>query len=1315
MAELSNKSIAGLRMPDPLPLTDKMGPAWIEWKQRYEWYALAAKLNLENQSIQVAVFMSAIGPDHVKVFDTLGLTDAQKQDFGQVMNAFDVKYRERNVLTYERYIFNTIRQNENETFDSFYNELLSKVRTCQYGELEKSLILDRLVIGICDNQIRKQILRDPTATLESAVALCRAHELASKQTECISMWDERKNAAKIESGINMLKQGRKQNATNINSNGNGYGSKFVNKKIPHGKNNDNNCTYCGIKHTRGKCPAYGKECMKCGRYNHFANVCKTTGRQKSNDMSINAINNDNHETELVVYTLNNTNNHDKWFVNLTLGGTNVKFRMDSGADANVLPIKYISNPKQQLMKSKIKLLKGYAGGVTKVIGEAKQECYYGNKKVDINFQVVNDNKIPILTGDSCEELGILKRINQLTVTKETTQERIKRMSQGLGCIKNFPYDIKVKSDAQFSIRPPRRVPLAVRDEAKAYLDKMIDMGVIKQVREPTQIVSDLVVVKQNGKIRLVIDPTDLNSILLRQHHPLQTLDDIAPRFHGSKFFSKLDCKSSFWQIPLTERSMLYTTFNTPWGRYCYTRMPMGISSASEVFQQVVEEILKGIPKVEDSVDDIIIHGENEQEVIQRTNLVLDRLEKEDIRLTAEKCQIAQTSVKFLGHIISGEGISVDPDRVEAISGMKVPSNVTELRRLLGVFTYINKFIPKFQEITHPLRQLLTADVCWSWENEHMEAFKALQNALITTPVLKFFEPGKPIILSVDASSYATGAVLMQNNMPIAYASKALTPTQQSYAQIEKEALAILMGCQKFHQLLAGREFKVETDHKPLEAIMRKPLMKAPPRLQRILLRIQPYAPVVMYKKGKELHLADYLSRDVQGHRMEDDRIIEIYYTIPIAEESSERIKNKINADETMKILKKTILMGWPHNINNVPKVIREYWTFRDELSTDNDVIVKGQQMLIPKGMQEEVITQIHQGHLGINSCLRRARDSVFWPGMTAQIHKLVEECHVCQSKQKDNAKTPLAIKETASKPWQFVASDIFFYLRNPYLLIVDEYSGFIDVHELKNETTQEVIKACKISFATHGVPETLKSDNGTQYTSQAFTSFTRSWNFNHITSSPYYSQSNGLAEKAVQTIKNLMKKCGADKTDFQMALLNSRNVPRNDELGSPVQRLFNRRTRNLVPMCSSKLDPMPQNPNVKGELQKLRKMQKFYADKKTVSLKPLSPGQQVRMRRGPRDWVQGRVKERTGNSYIIDSGEKSYRRNRVLLAPTKAMLPPYLDQETDIVVAKSDKQDLALEPIVERCDNGTEGNKDTKAIIQTRYGRSVKPVVRLNL
>ena len=215
----------------------------------------------------------------------------------------------------------------------------------------------------------------------------------------------------------------------------------------------------------------------------------------------------------------------------------------------------------------------------------------------------------------------------------------------------------------------------------------------------------------------------------------------------------------------------------------------------------------------------------------------------------------------MGHVLSADGVKRDPQKVEAINGMPVPVNREELQRFLGVVTYLSKFIPNMSQKSAPLRQLLQKDVEWSWGQAEDDAFTSLKTAISSSPVLKFFDPKEPVTLSVDASSKGVGAVILQNNRPVAYASKALTLSQQNYAQIEKEMLAIVFGCERFHNYLYGqREITVESDHKPLEAILKKPIHQAPLRLQKMTLRIKPYAVKVKYLPGKHLVLADALSR-----------------------------------------------------------------------------------------------------------------------------------------------------------------------------------------------------------------------------------------------------------------------------------------------------------------------------------------------------------------------------------------------------------------------------------------------------------------------
>ena len=197
-------------------------------------------------------------------------------------------------------------------------------------------------------------------------------------------------------------------------------------------------------------------------------------------------------------------------------------------------------------------------------------------------------------------------------------------------------------------------------------------------------------------------------------------------------------------------------------------------------------------------------------------------------------------MSYSGHVLSADGVKPDPLKVEAIKAMPPLGDREELQRFLSVVTYLSKFIPNMSQIGAPLRQLLQKDVEWSWGQAENEAFESLKTAISSTPVLKFFNPKEPVSLSVDASSKGLGAVILQNNQPVAYASKALTESQQNYAQIEKEMLAIVFGCERFHDFLYGQNVvTVGSDHKPLEAILKKPIHQSPLRLQKMILRTKP--------------------------------------------------------------------------------------------------------------------------------------------------------------------------------------------------------------------------------------------------------------------------------------------------------------------------------------------------------------------------------------------------------------------------------------------------------------------------------------------
>jgi hypothetical protein len=342
---------------------------------------------------------------------------------------------------------------------------------------------------------------------------------------------------------------------------------------------------------------------------------------------------------------------------------------------------------------------------------------------------------------------------------------------------------------------------------------------------------------------------------------MPTLEDALVKIPGAKYFSKLYAKSGYWQMTLSTKASFMTTFNSPFGRYRFLRMPFGLVSAQDEFQRKMDEVFEGVPGVVALVDDLLVTGRTKEEHDRNLKATLERATEKQLKLNPEKLTIGVQEVEYFGHVISAEGVKPDPMKVKAIQEMKPPTDRKELETMLGMVTYLSKFAPHLAETTKPLRDLLKNENEFVWDAQQQSAWESIKSTLASQPVLTIYDPDKKITLQVDASKHGLGAIIFQDNKPIAYASKSLSKTEENYAQIEKELYAIVFGCERFHQYIYGHHnVLVQSDHKPLETIMKKPLASAPPRLQRMLLRLQKYSIKVVHVPGKQIPVADTLSR-----------------------------------------------------------------------------------------------------------------------------------------------------------------------------------------------------------------------------------------------------------------------------------------------------------------------------------------------------------------------------------------------------------------------------------------------------------------------
>lgn len=397
-------------------------------------------------------------------------------------------------------------------------------------------------------------------------------------------------------------------------------------------------------------------------------------------------------------------------------------------------------------------------------------------------------------------------------------------------------------------------------------------------------------------------------------------------------------------------------------------------------------------------------------------------------------------------------------------------------------------------------------------------------------------------------------------------------------------------------------------------------------------------------------------------------------------------------------------MGWPDSSKKLPSDLRPFYAIRDELTLDNGLVLRGQRFVIPHSLQHYYAKQLHQGHPGLEATKRRARETMFWPTIYQDIEHDISKCAPCNALKPHQTKEPLQLHDVPDLPWAFTAADVFEWGGKEHLVLVDSYSGWFEIDQLPNMTSATIITRLKRHFATHGAPQQLMTDNAAYFTSKEFLDFASTWDFRHITSSPHYPQSNGLAERAVRSAKHLLEKCARDGTDVYAALLSLRNIPR-DGLPSPAQRLLSRRTKTLIPMTKAMYMPKVET-QVKEALTHARKKGKSCYDRSAKPLTSLHAGQTVRLQTN-RGYdrlatVIGRASQ--PNSYQVQAGEATYVRNRRHLLQTPERYTP--SAATEVQVMDNTEPPMEPQPNVEQPQ--TEQVQEPPLVI-TRSGRISKP------
>ena len=600
--------------PDQVNCNGDIATNWKTFRESYEDYIVATGLDQKDKIIQVATLKSLMGIECKKILKRLQLSEDEMKDPKTILDKLQDHFLPVRNILYERYVFHNTDQLAHETIDQFVIKLRQLAEPCQFGIFEDEMVRDRLVLGCKDSTAKTRLFREKDCDLKKAIESLRISEATGEQLKRIERDETQEPVNFVKKETTNKFDAHKQHTESKKNNSFGM-------QVKDGQQ----CRYCGGRHERDKkkCPAFGKTCRRCGKFNHFQSVCQ----QKH-----------------TVYQV----------------------------------------------QAKLRL---YDESLVQVLGECDLQCKFKGELHSLNFKVVSDTQQPLLSGETCTKMGLitvhlLNKVDVVSAAEEPQDifKEYKDVFEGLSCLPG-EYHLEVDPSISPVKHTVRRVAIPLKSELKKHIEELEKMQVLKKVIEPTDWISSQVVVRKGNKLRLCIDPRDLNKALKRSHYPMPTIEEVFPELSKAKMFSVADAKNGFWQIKLDEPSSYLTTFWTPFGRYRWLRMPFGLATAPEEYQRRQHEVLEELHGIHVIADDILItgRGETEEEALKDHdhNLValLKRAREVNLKLNPKKLKLRLSEVPYIGQLLTSSGVKPDPDKVVQSKRCRIQMDGTEQRKL----------------------------------------------------------------------------------------------------------------------------------------------------------------------------------------------------------------------------------------------------------------------------------------------------------------------------------------------------------------------------------------------------------------------------------------------------------------------------------------------------------------------------------------------------------------------------------------------------------------------------------------------------------